>query len=132
MIDVDHFKKVNDTYGHPVGDQVLIALARMLRQQLRQNDLIGRYGGEEFAVVLLDSTLEKATDIMDALRKDFGEIKFWANDQEFTVTISIGIAAFPKCEGMESLCEQADSALYSAKRAGRNCIMIAGSETARK
>ena len=126
MIDVDHFKKVNDTYGHPVGDQVLISLARILKQQLRQNDLVGRYGGEEFAVVLLDATIEKACELLNALREDFGGVKFWANDQEFSVTISIGVAQYPGCEGVGALCELADNALYAAKRGGRNRVMIAG------
>ena len=127
MIDLDNFKAVNDTYGHPVGDQVLLALSRVLRQQLRQNDLVGRFGGEEFAVVLLDTTLDKAQSILDTLREDFSSIKFWANDSEFSVTFSAGVAEFPACDSADDLCEQADKALYVAKRKGRNVVIKADS-----
>ena len=128
MIDVDHFKYINDTYGHPVGDQVLLALSRLLRQHLRQNDLIGRYGGEEFAVVLQDASIEKAKEILDAMREDFAGITFWANETEFSVTFSVGIADFPTCQTPEYLCERADNALYVAKRNGRNRVIISQPE----
>lgn len=125
MIDLDYFKSVNDTYGHPVGDQVLLALSRVLRQQLRQNDLVGRFGGEEFAVVLLDVNIQKAHEILDTLREDFCSIKFWANDAEFSVTFSAGVAQFPGCDEADDLCEEADKALYVAKRNGRNQVVTA-------
>lgn len=127
MIDVDHFKAVNDTYGHPMGDQVLLALSRLLRQQLRQNDLVGRFGGEEFAVVLVDVSLDKAQEILDSLRNAFASVKFSANNSEFSVSFSAGIAEFPGCESADQLCELADSALYVAKRSGRNRVIRAGS-----
>jgi len=123
MIDVDHFKKVNDTYGHPVGDQVLVALSRILRQRLRNSDVVGRYGGEEFAVILPDSTLDQATQVVDQLRQDFARIHFNAGDQEFTCTFSGGVAGFPDYETGATIREAADRMLYAAKRQGRNRII---------
>ena len=124
MIDVDRFKSVNDTYGHPVGDQVLLALARVLQQSLRQTDLVGRYGGEEFVVILHDVTLEKAEQIMQQLREDFSNVLFHARDVEFSCTFSCGIAAFPQLESMETLREAADKAMYQAKHSGRNRVVV--------
>jgi diguanylate cyclase (GGDEF)-like protein len=124
MIDVDHFKSVNDTYGHPVGDQVLLALARVLQQRLRQTDLVGRYGGEEFAVILHNVTLEKAEQIMQQLCKDFSKVLFHSGDVDFSCTFSCGVAAFPQLKTMEILREAADKAMYQAKHSGRNCVVI--------
>ena len=124
MIDVDRFKSVNDTYGHQVGDQVLLALARVLQQSLRQTDLVGRYGGEEFVVILHDVTLEKAEQIMQQLREDFSNVLFHARDVEFSCTFSCGIAAFPQLESMETLREAADKAMYQAKHSGRNRVVV--------
>jgi len=125
VIDVDHFKSVNDTYGHPMGDKVLLALSRVLRQQLRQNDLVGRFGGEEFALVLRDVSLEKAWAIIDKLRSDFAGIKFLTNDTEFFVTFSAGVAEFIGYDEDHELRELADQALYVAKRSGRNKVIKA-------
>jgi diguanylate cyclase (GGDEF)-like protein len=123
MIDVDHFKAVNDTHGHPVGDQVLLALARVLQQRLRNSDIVGRYGGEEFAVILQELTLESATRIIDQLREDFAKIRFHAGEIDFFCAFSAGVAAFPQFNDMKSLREAADRALYQAKNAGRNCVV---------
>ena len=123
MIDIDCFKAVNDTYGHPVGDQVLLALARVLQQRLRNSDIVGRYGGEEFAVILRGITLEAATQIIDQLRRDFAKIRFHAGDIEFSCAFSAGVAAFPQFKRMEFLREAADRALYQAKKEGRNCVV---------
>ncbi len=125
MIDVDHFKTVNDRFGHPAGDQVLVALARILQQRLRNSDMVGRYGGEEFAAILQDGTLAEATHIIDQLRQDFASIRFHAGEQEFTCTFSAGIAAFPTFATAEGLMEAADRTLYVAKRQGRNCVLAA-------
>lgn len=123
MIDVDRFKVVNDTYGHPVGDQVLMALARILQQRLRNSDVVGRYGGEEFAVILQAVTLEVATKIIDQLREDFAKIRFHAGEKEFFCAFSAGVAAYPQCQGMKSLRDAADRALYQAKEGGRNRVV---------
>jgi len=122
MIDLDLFKEVNDTYGHPVGDQVIIALARVLKQRLRGADIIGRYGGEEFALVLQDVNQEKAILIINELREAFALLKFNANSSKFSCTFSAGIASFPKYKNLETLREAADQALYLAKNNGRNQI----------
>jgi diguanylate cyclase (GGDEF)-like protein len=123
MIDLDRFKSVNDTYGHPVGDQVLMALARVLRQRLRSSDLVGRYGGEEFAVILNNVAPEKAEQIMEQLREDFSKVVFNAGDTKFFCTFSCGVAGFPQLDDAETLREAADKALYQAKHAGRNCVV---------
>jgi diguanylate cyclase (GGDEF)-like protein len=123
MIDLDHFKLINDTYGHPVGDQVLLALARVLQQRLRNSDLVGRYGGEEFAVILIDLTQDKALQIMDQLRQDFSKVVFTAGDAKFSCTFSCGVASFPQLDDMETLREAADKAMYQAKHAGRNRVV---------
>lgn len=125
MIDVDHFKAVNDTHGHPIGDQVLMALGRTLRLRLRESDIVGRYGGEEFAVIMTGLDAEQAKSIMDALRESFAAVTFLADGAEFHCTFSGGLAAFPEYGDPSALIEAADAALYQAKRAGRNRILIA-------
>lgn len=123
MIDIDHFKSINDRYGHPVGDHVLRALARMLNQRLRKTDIAGRYGGEEFGVVLSDTDAATAVRVIDVLREDFSQIRHLANaDTEFRVTFSAGIAEFPAIRGVNALSRAADVALYEAKRKGRNRV----------
>ncbi len=124
MIDVDFFKKVNDQYGHAAGDQVLMALSRTLRLRLRESDLVGRYGGEEFAVVLTDSTLQGAKEMLEQLRLDFSRVQFYAEGQEFHCTFSAGIAEFPTCADSRQLAEVADRALYRAKHEGRNRVAL--------
>lgn len=124
MIDIDHFKSVNDTYGHPVGDRVIQSLARLLRQRLRTTDVVGRYGGEEFAVVLENANPEDALRIMDDLRERFAAVRHWANGTEFYVTISCGVACYPHYKDVGALSEAADRALYRAKNSGRNQVQV--------
>ena len=123
MIDLDRFKSVNDTYGHPVGDQVLLAMARVLQQRLRSSDLVGRYGGEEFAVILPGISQEGAKQIMDQLRVDFSHVLFHAGEVNFSCTFSCGIAGHPDFDDVETLREAADKALYQAKHQGRNTVV---------
>jgi len=125
MIDIDFFKKVNDTYGHPVGDQVIRALARLLQQRLRRGDFIGRYGGEEFAVIMPATPTAGAAGVLDQIREAFSRIRHYAEANEFTATFSAGIATLTEECDAESMLRQADEALYQAKRDGRNCIRIA-------
>ncbi len=123
MLDVDHFKKVNDTYGHPVGDQVLVALSHLLKQRLRNSDMVGRYGGEEFAAILQNVSEDEAVRIVDNIRRDFAALTFKAGDTEFSCSFSGGVAGFPAMDGAESIVQAADQALYAAKHGGRNRII---------
>ena len=126
MIDLDKFKKVNDTYGHPVGDQVLITLARLLQQRLRKTDVVGRLGGEEFAVILPECDIATAVSLLDRLRESFAGISFPVGSETFSATFSCGIASFSRHGEAEALCKSADEALYEAKNGGRNRVVAAG------
>jgi diguanylate cyclase (GGDEF)-like protein len=125
MIDLDDFKKVNDVYGHTAGDRVIKSLASMLSKRLRSSDVIGRYGGEEFAVVLPNTNSADAVCIFDDLRSSFEQIYHRAMDGEFNVTFSGGVASFPEFTSSSELAEAADKALYRAKKAGKNQIVCA-------
>jgi len=122
MLDIDHFKQVNDHYGHPMGDRVIKSLALFLKQRLRKSDHIGRYGGEEFAVVLPDTDLVTAARLLDEIRQRFAEICFPAPPKELSCTFSAGLAQLQPDQEITLLAKQADEALYSAKHAGRNCV----------
>ncbi len=123
LIDIDHFKMVNDRWGHVVGDNVIVSLARLLRERLRVVDIIGRYGGEEFLVVLPDTALADAVRVLDDLRTRFAALHQHARESVFQVSFSAGVVEFCPAQGVDrNIVEQADSALYSAKRAGRNCV----------
>lgn len=125
MVDIDHFKNVNDTYGHPAGDRVIKSLARLFKQRLRETDLVGRYGGEEFAIVLPDTDAVSASKVLDAIRQDFARIHHQADEREFSVTFSCGIAEISRFDNAVLLNGAADRALYQAKHAGRNRICVA-------
>jgi diguanylate cyclase (GGDEF)-like protein len=122
MVDIDHFKRINDSYGHPVGDQVIRALARLLQQRLRRGDIIGRYGGEEFVLIMPGTTADAATHVLDQIRESFSMIRHYAESRDFTATFSSGVAELSADTGAEELFRVADLALYKAKHDGRNCI----------
>ncbi|WP_439887079.1 diguanylate cyclase [Pseudomonas sp. MBLB4123] len=122
MLDIDHFKKVNDNYGHTAGDNVIRALANLLRQRLRRIDSLGRYGGEEFLAVLPDCSTAQAQRILDEIRERFAGLRFIAEGVEFTVTLSAGIACTDLDSSAGELLERADRALYAAKNGGRNQV----------
>ncbi len=125
MIDIDHFKQVNDNYGHPTGDRVIKSLSRLLKQRLRTSDLVGRYGGEEFAVVLVDADSSTAMKVLETIRETFSRLRHLVDEKEFTVTFSCGIADVSQFSDATKLCDAADKALYKAKHAGRNQLMLA-------
>ncbi len=124
VVDIDHFKRVNDTYGHLVGDLALKIVARCMAENLRPHDLLVRYGGEEFAVLLPDADLEEATAIAERLRTIIADTEICCNDISFRVTISIGITPTRHEETFENLIRKADHALYRAKELGRNRVEI--------
>jgi diguanylate cyclase (GGDEF)-like protein len=128
MVDIDHFKKVNDTYGHPTGDKVIKALSRLLQKRLRRTDSIGRYGGEEFAIVLWDTDAINAKRILDDIREDFSKIEHTHEGKTFFTTFSSGVAHFPTYTDGTSISNAADRALYVAKGQGRNQVCIATKE----
>lgn len=124
MLDIDHFKKVNDTYGHPTGDRVIKSLALFLKQRLRKTDHIGRYGGEEFAVVLPDTNAESARKVLEEIRRRFAEIRYPATPNDLTCTFSCGIAELLEPMEATTLAKRADEALYRAKHGGRNRVEL--------
>lgn len=125
MLDIDFFKKVNDNYGHSAGDRVIKSLSRLLQQRLRKTDVIGRYGGEEFAVILTDTNAENAFVILDNIRQAFEKIVQYAENGEFSVTFSCGLAEYPQFSTASEISNAADKALYEAKHAGRNRVITA-------
>lgn len=128
MVDIDFFKKVNDTYGHPTGDRVIKSLSRLLKQRLRENDSVGRYGGEEFAVILSDADGPAALQVLNVIREDFSRLLHQFDAGEFSVTFSCGVADVLDFADVSALGEAADKALYEAKRGGRNRVVLAKPE----
>lgn len=128
MLDIDHFKNVNDTYGHQQGDAVLKGVSRIIRKNVRNTDIPARYGGEEFAVILPETTIADAKTVADRIRSDIAKYDFQSityGQPPVKCTISIGIASFPlNAESKESLIRKADSALYEAKNGGRNQVVL--------
>ncbi len=122
LVDLDNFKQVNDTYGHGVGDQVLVAVSRLLRKRFRNTDTLGRYGGEEFAIIMPDTDIDQAEDILNDIREKFALIQHSSDKGSFRLTFSAGISAFPACKSPSMLVKAADEALYWAKEKGRNRV----------
>ncbi|MCS2609310.1 diguanylate cyclase [Halomonas dongshanensis] len=128
MVDIDHFKGVNDSYGHATGDVVIASMATLLRQRLRQTDVMGRYGGEEFLVVMPHCPAEAAYQRLETLRQHFAQLRFRHDTTEFGVTLSAGMVCSeeaPDANG-DTLVVLADEALYRAKRGGRNQVCCGG------
>lgn len=123
IMDIDDFKKVNDTYGHLVGDQTLRELANVITSTIRKIDVAARYGGEEFALILPETSINDAKVIVKRLKENISKIRIETKDGVVTPTVSIGMADFPACANDEkTLIELADIALYTAKNTGKNCI----------
>jgi diguanylate cyclase (GGDEF)-like protein len=127
MLDIDHFKKVNDTYGHQSGDQALVTVAKTLIKTLRINDMVARYGGEEFAIVLPETNRESAKIAAERCRKQIETSPIETESQKFSITVSIGTSSLPtpNIKDSDTLIKSADDALYQAKRSGRNRVVSA-------
>jgi len=123
-MDADHFKSINDTYGHHTGDEVLREISERCRKTLRANDILGRYGGEEFVVVFPETNLEEAGAVAERLRAAVAENPIKIGDNALGVTVSIGLAAYAPGQDIDKLFQKADSALYTAKQDGRNLVRI--------
>lgn len=125
MMDIDHFKNVNDTYGHPAGDQTIVTTAKVLKKNLRPYDVVGRLGGEEFAMMLLDCTITKATEVAERLRLEIESTNITYEGKTISVTISIGMSCiYDDDKDIDDVLVRADKALYEAKESGRNCVKI--------
>lgn len=122
MMDVDFFKKVNDNYGHSTGDQVLRSLSHFLVQHLRKTDKVGRYGGEEFMLVLSDTPLEDAVSVMKVILEKFGQVVHHAGENDFHVTFSAGVISSRVTQDVAVMLESVDKGLYEAKHNGRNQV----------
>ena len=131
MTDIDFFKKVNDTYGHAVGDLVLKSIAKIIRGQLREYDIAGRYGGEEFSILLPFTKINEAQMVAERLRKtiedkviDISKVNPDCETKEIQVTLSLGIYEMQADDNEEELLKKADKALYQAKNTGRNKVVV--------
>ncbi len=132
MIDVDHFKLINDTHGHPAGDEVLRKIARLLTARLRGHDFLGRYGGEEFCVVAPETDTAGALALAESLRETIASASFAPELAALSVTVSIGISRCPPdtTRGLKEVLMEADAALYAAKQSGRNKVVCFGQDDA--
>jgi len=125
MMDIDHFKLVNDQYGHLAGDDVLESIAKLCKNLLRQTDEMFRYGGEEFTVLLPETNADLAVRVAERIRKTIAETTFKINDHHIRITVSLGVTQFDSdLSGPNEFIDAVDKALYTAKDAGRNCVKI--------
>ena len=126
LIDIDHFKKVNDTFGHKVGDEVLKALSELLRNNIRSLDVACRWGGEEFVIMLPGTPLENAQMVAQKIRLAIETHDFILGEKNIhhPVTVSIGATIMRRNESLDELIERADQGLYKAKESGRNCVCV--------
>ena len=120
-MDIDHFKKVNDEYGHPIGDIILQEFSLLLNETLRKSDIVGRWGGEEFLIILPETDAEGAKEVAEHLRKRIEKFEFTAVKHK---TSSFGITQYQKGSDIQSLVNKADVALYNAKNKGRNQVSV--------
>jgi diguanylate cyclase (GGDEF)-like protein len=129
MFDIDFFKEVNDTYGHVVGDQVLRGVADIIRKRVRTSDMVSRYGGEEFVVLLTNTDRENARKVAEEIRENMEKISFKTKEGEkIKITLSGGVTDYRKGEEMDDFFIRLDQNLYHAKRNGRNRIISDGQE----
>ncbi|MEZ4250370.1 MAG: GGDEF domain-containing protein [Polyangiales bacterium] len=129
MLDLDFFKRVNDSYGHAAGDAVLARLARWLLAELRPEDSPARFGGEEFVVLLPGTTTVQALAVAERVRKRVESTRVLTAERRIAMTVSIGVSTYRRgrADEAQALFERSDAALYEAKRRGRNCVVVAAS-----
>jgi len=126
ILDVDFFKKINDTYGHLVGDRVLVSVSEIAKEAMREGDIFLRYGGEEFAAILPGASASDTRMISERIRRYIEDLEVAHNSQKIKVTASLGGASFPEFDAVDylNLMERADKNLYKAKESGRNMSVI--------
>lgn len=120
MLDIDHFKQVNDEHGHELGDQVLVEVSRIMEEQVRDQDLCGRWGGEEFLIILPETHVDAACRVLERVRDNIAALQVQIGEQSIGITVSIGVAEHEDEEAYSDTINQADWALLTAKRSGRN------------
>jgi len=125
-MDLDHFKRVNDTYGHHAGDQVLITVAEICQENIRDVDILARYGGEEFALLLPETSMPQARKTAERLRREVAEASIEVDGHRISSTMSLGVAGLDddELETLGKMLHRADQALYVAKRSGRNQVVV--------
>ncbi|MBI3037618.1 GGDEF domain-containing protein, partial [bacterium] len=132
MCDIDHFKEINDTYGHQQGDLILKEISNILRRDIRVTDIPARYGGEEFVIILPETAMDDAKIVAERIRRDIAKFEFPAlaqNQPAIHATISIGVAGFPiNANNKDELIQKADSSMYQAKGSGRNRVILCNKE----
>jgi diguanylate cyclase (GGDEF)-like protein len=129
-MDIDYFKNLNDTYGHLCGDYVIKTVAKLLKSSVRATDVVARYGGDELAVMLIETNPKNALEIAEKLKQEIRSHIFQWQTKELSVNVSIGLATAPApgIQQVSHLIEAADRALYQAKRSGRNTVVVFGQE----
>jgi diguanylate cyclase len=125
VIDLDNFKKLNDNHGHHAGDEALVHLVKVVKALLRPSDSIGRYGGEEFVILLPETTLEAGKIVIERLQRELTKQFFLANNEKLLITFSAGVAQLRPGESESAVVQRADQAMYQAKQAGKNRVFIA-------
>jgi len=125
MIDIDHFKEINDTYGHGIGDRVLCSVVDGLNSHIRNSDILFRYGGEEFTIILNNTSIEGANLLAERVRSSIEQMSHLFDDTSIKLTISVGMAKLQNSESASQLLNRSDKALFAAKKSGRNCVVQA-------
>jgi diguanylate cyclase len=127
VLDLDNFKRLNDTYGHQAGDDALVHLMNVVRKTLRPTDITARYGGEEFVILFSETTLPQAVQAMNRLQRELTKRFFLHNNERLLITFSAGVAQFKTGETQDAVIERADRAMYQAKLQGKNRVVAAES-----
>lgn len=124
FIDIDNFKKINDNYGHKIGDRVLEKVSQVIKKRLRESDVIGRLGGEEFIIALIGCDLNSAQKIAEDLRQKIEKIRLKTNKGILNITASLGVVVYNDEKNLQELIDKADKAMYKAKKNGKNRVVV--------